>query len=293
MLDRQTAKVLLTILVFTLVLAIVYVARTVFVIFTFAILFAYLIDPVVRFLQRHSLFFKNLRGPHILEAYLGLLILIAVAIHAMDPGLFRQVGGLIRGLPALSEQISTGEIATTIGAKYGWTDAQELRLKSFLLQHHERIRGVLENGQRVVPTAIGSLVLIPILGLFFLNDGAILADSVIQLVSTGENVEVFRSFASELNVMLQHYIKAKVILAGLSLVFWFGDDAAFGFPARIRSWRPGRSPGVHTRGRLDDISNYNRYDWSAHSFSLDLDGGIAGAMANANGLFYFAACRGA
>jgi predicted PurR-regulated permease PerM len=230
MLDRQTAKVLLTILVFTLVLAIVYVARTVFVIFTFAILFAYLIDPVVRFLQRHSLFFKNLRGPHILEAYLGLLILIAVAIHAMDPGLFRQLGGLIRGLPALSEQISTGEIATTIGAKYGWTDAQELRLKSFLLQHHERIRGVLENGQRVVPTAIGSLVLIPILGLFFLNDGAILADSVIQLVSTGENVEVFRSFASELNVMLQHYIKAKVILAGLSLVFCSVTTLLLGFP---------------------------------------------------------------
>jgi predicted PurR-regulated permease PerM len=70
MLDRRTAKVLMTILVFALALAIVYVARTVFIVFIFAILFSYLIDPVVRFLQRHSLFFKNLRGPHILEAYL-------------------------------------------------------------------------------------------------------------------------------------------------------------------------------------------------------------------------------
>jgi predicted PurR-regulated permease PerM len=146
--DRQTAKVLLTILVFALALAIVYVARTVFVVFVFSILFAYLIDPVVRFLQRHSLFFKNLRGPHILEAYLAVLILIAVAIHGLDPGFFRHAAGVIRGLPALSEEISTGEIATKIGDKYGWTDAQELRLKSFLIQHHERIRGVLENGQR-------------------------------------------------------------------------------------------------------------------------------------------------
>jgi predicted PurR-regulated permease PerM len=129
--DRQTAKVLLTILVFALALAIVYVARTVFVVFVFSILFAYLIDPVVRFLQRHSLFFKNLRGPHILEAYLALLILIAVAIHGLDPGFFRHAAGVIRGLPALSEEISTGEIATKIGDKYGWTDAQELRLKSF------------------------------------------------------------------------------------------------------------------------------------------------------------------
>jgi predicted PurR-regulated permease PerM len=166
-LDRQTAKVLLTILVFALALAIVYVARTVFVVFVFSILFAYLIDPVVRFLQRHSLFFKNLRGPHILEAYLAVLILIAVAIHGLDPGFFRHAAGVIRGLPALSEEISTGEIATKIGDKYGWTDAQELRLKSFLIQHHERIRGVLENGQRIVPSAIGSLVLIPILTLRF------------------------------------------------------------------------------------------------------------------------------
>jgi predicted PurR-regulated permease PerM len=230
MLDRRTARVLTTILVFALALAIVYVARTVFIVFIFSILFAYLIDPVVRFLQRHSLFFKNLRGPHILEAYLGLLILIAVGIHGLDPGFFRHAGGLIRGLPALSEQISTGEIATKIGDKYGWTDTQELRLKSFLIQHHERIRGVLENGQRVVPTAIGSLVLIPILALFFLSGGPILADSFIQLVSTKDNVEDLRSFASELNVMFQHYIRAKVILGILSLVFCSVTTLLLGFP---------------------------------------------------------------
>ena len=293
MLDRRTAKVLMTILVFALALAIVYVARTVFIIFIFAILFAYLIDPVVRFLQRHSLFFKNLRGPHILEVYLGLLVLIAVGIHGLDPGFFRHAGNLIRGLPALSEQISTGEIATKIGDKYGWTDAQELRLKSFLIQHHERIQGVLENGQRIVPSAIGSLVLIPILALFFLSGGPILAESVIQLVSTKDDVEDVRSFASELNVMFQHYIRAKVILGILSLVFCCGGDVAVGFPARMGAWRVGGSAGVHTRGRLDDFGDYDRYDWSAHSFSLDLDGSIAGVMANADGLFYFAACGGA
>src|ERR1700751_5222802 len=198
MFDPRTARALFTILVFGLALAIVYVARGVIIIFVFAILFAYLIDPVVRFLQRHSLFFKNLRGPHILEAYLGLLILIAVSVHGLDPGFFRHAVGLIRGLPALSEQISTGEIATKIGDKYGWTDAQELRLKSFLIQHHERIRGVLENAQRIIPTVIGSLVLIPILALFFLSGGPILAESVIQLVSTKKNVEDLRSFAREL-----------------------------------------------------------------------------------------------
>ena len=49
--DRRSANVLLTILLFAAVLAVAYVARAVIVIFCFAILFAYLIDPIVRFLH--------------------------------------------------------------------------------------------------------------------------------------------------------------------------------------------------------------------------------------------------
>lgn len=78
--DRRTVNVLFTITLFTVALAIICVARSVLVIFTFSILFAYLIDPVVRFLQRHSLLFRNLRGPHVAEVYLCLLILIPLVI---------------------------------------------------------------------------------------------------------------------------------------------------------------------------------------------------------------------
>jgi len=230
MFDPKAAKVLFTILVFMLALAIVYIARGVIIVFVFAILFAYLIDPVVRFLQRHSLFFKNLRGPHILEAYLGFLILIAVGIHAIDPAFFRHAGAFVRGVPAFSEQVSTGEVAAKLGEKYGWTDEQQARLKSFLIQHHVRIQGLLRDGQRIIPTAIGSLVLIPILALFFLNSGPLLADSVIRLVSTKDNLEQVRAFAAELNVMFQHYIRAKVILGLLSLIFCSITMLILGFP---------------------------------------------------------------
>ena len=55
----RTLDVLLTILFFAAVIAILYVARGVIVTFAFAILLAYLIDPVVRFLQNHSLFLRS------------------------------------------------------------------------------------------------------------------------------------------------------------------------------------------------------------------------------------------
>src|ERR1700734_4414725 len=108
--DRRTVDILLTILLVAVVLATVYVARGVLIVFAFAILLAYLIDPVVRFLQNHALFFRTLRGPHVLEAYLTFLICLALMGHALAPGFTSGNGKLYKAVPALVEALSTGEI---------------------------------------------------------------------------------------------------------------------------------------------------------------------------------------
>src|SRR5215831_5484672 len=112
--DRRTVRVLLTILMFAVGLAIVYIARAVIVIFAFSILFAYLIDPIVRFLQRHSLFFKNLRGPHIAEAYLALVIVAASVAYGLAPAFHRRTFKLSQ-IPVLIESLSSGEISAGTG----------------------------------------------------------------------------------------------------------------------------------------------------------------------------------
>ena len=217
--DRRTLNVLMTTLLFALALAIVYLARGIIVIFVFSILFAYLINPIVRFLQNHSLFFKNLRGPHVAEAYLALLILLGLVIYNLAPQLVPRVERLVRDSPAMMENVYSGDIAVDMGQRNGWDEAQSLRAKAFLQQHREGIRGLLESVKQFVSVAFGGIVLIPILGLFFLSDGEKLANGVIQLVSTPETYGEARALASDLNDMLQHYIRAKVILAVLSLFF--------------------------------------------------------------------------
>src|ERR1700693_5503473 len=104
--DRRTASALLTILLFAIVLAVIYVARTVIVIFAFSILFAYLINPIVRFLQRHSLFFKNLRGPHVLEAYLALIVVVVLLLHGLFPQFGKNAGQFLASIPTLTDRIS-------------------------------------------------------------------------------------------------------------------------------------------------------------------------------------------
>src|SRR5450755_2295933 len=133
--DRKASSVLLTILLFAIVLAVVYVARTVIVIFAFSILFAYLINPMVRFLQRHSLFFKNLRGPHVLEAYLALIVFIVLLSHGLFPQFRKNANQFVTALPTLTERVSSGEIANNLGNNFGWADQQADQIRIFLQRH--------------------------------------------------------------------------------------------------------------------------------------------------------------
>jgi len=228
--DRRTVNVLCTILLFTIVLAMVYVARGVLVIFTFSILFAYLIDPFVRLLQRHSLVFRNLRGPHVAEAYLCLLILIPLTIHLVAPGSLGKATKLAKQVPAFVAGISTGEIAAQIGAKYDWSEPQQQRLRSLLVQHQTSIEGMAKGWERSALSALAGLIVIPILAVFFLSNGGNMVDSLIRVVATKDDIEGLQSLAGELNSMLHHYIRAKVTLAVLSLVFFSVATLLLGFP---------------------------------------------------------------
>ena len=217
--DRRTVNILLTILLFAAVLAVAYVARAVLVIFCFSILFAYLIDPAVRFLQRHSLFLRDLRGPHVAEVYLALLITVVLLAHTLAPGTPGHTGKFLRELPTLSDRLATGEIAAEIGRNHGWDDDQTLRAKTFLVQHRSNVQNVMEAITQFATTALGAIAVIPILAIFFLSDGQRLADSVIRLVAGKNNYQRVQSLVKEVNVMLQHYIRGNVTLGALSLVY--------------------------------------------------------------------------
>jgi predicted PurR-regulated permease PerM len=99
--DRRTANVVLTILFIAGLCAVVYCARRIILIFIFAILFTYLLNPVVKFLQRHSLFFRNLRGPAVVEVYVSIVILLAIVGYSFAPGAVRNARKLLDETPVV------------------------------------------------------------------------------------------------------------------------------------------------------------------------------------------------
>ena len=231
--DRRTLNVLLTILLVAAGIAILYVARGVIITFIFAILLAYLIDPVVRFLQTHSLFFRNLRGPHVLEAYLAFLLCIVFIGHALAPGLISLNSKLLMTAPTVIEGLSTGEIAENIGQKYNWNYSEQSQLREFLIGHRDLIQKLAQNAEGFTFNAAVVSVVVPVLSIFFLAEDRRIADGFIRLLSTAENHQTLSEVADELNLGLRGYIRAKVILAGWSFAFYSTVMLLLRFPHPI------------------------------------------------------------
>src|SRR5438045_8964258 len=99
---RRTASVLFTIVVFTLLLALIYQARRPLTAFSFAILFAYLLDPLV---TRFQTCLHISRGTAVTATYLLLAITIAAFGITAGPRIVREGGRLARELPSLMENV--------------------------------------------------------------------------------------------------------------------------------------------------------------------------------------------
>ena len=234
--ERRTVDILLTTALLTAVGVAVYCARRVILMFVFAILFTYLIDPVVKFLQRHSLFFRNLRGPAVVEVYLTFVLLIAFAGYTFAPSLAASTARVLDEAPTFLNSLSSGDIASDLRGKYGWSEAQELRFRAFLSRHKQDIQSLVPTVDRYLSSAaqiFGYLLLIPILAIFFLRDGPRIVDVLIRLLFPADRHPKIHALVTELHLMLTQYIRVQLLLCLLSFVFYSAAMLVLRFPHAI------------------------------------------------------------
>jgi predicted PurR-regulated permease PerM len=232
LLDRRTANILLTILVFAGFCAAIYCSRQIILLFVLAVFFAYLINPVVKVLQRHSLFFKNLRGPAVVEVYITALILVALSAYAIAPSVATNTARMLDEIPVVLDGLTTGNIATELRVQYGWTSEQESRFRAFLARHRQNIDNLVATVDGYLANAVqvlGGLLLIPILAIFFLREGEQIADIFIRLLPSSRRSRI-RTVANELHIVLTQYIRAQVSLCFISFLFYLGVMLLLGFP---------------------------------------------------------------
>jgi predicted PurR-regulated permease PerM len=234
--ERRTVDILLTTALVTSVGVGLYCARRVILIFVFSILFTYLLDPVVKFLQRHSLFFRNLRGPAVVEVYLALVLLIALAGYWFAPRLSRNTEKVMDEVPVFLNSLSTGDIASDLRGEYGWSEAQELRFRAFLVRHKQDIQSLVPMVDHYLSNAaqiFGCLLLIPILAIFLLRDGHRIVDVLIRVLFHPDQRPKIHALAVQLHLMLTQYMRAQVLLCMLSFGFYSATMLLLRFPHAI------------------------------------------------------------
>ena len=213
--DAKTARVLSTILIFVMVIAFLRGARETLTLFLFAILFAYFVEPVVSFFQRKL----NGRMKGIAVTYFLLIGLLVAIGFALGPRVADESKGLVSTLPAFLDRIATGQIILSMGQSRGWTHERAIQIQQFFLNNRDAIRGYGAGALRDLEEPLSHiwwLILIPILSLFFLKDARAMTFQVVGLGGDPKNRSVLRGIVGDINIMLGSYIRAQLILAGLT-----------------------------------------------------------------------------
>ena len=216
--DKTTARVLATVLLFAAILAVLYLARKTFIIFLFAVFFAYLLEPVVERLQRSG---KRSRGRAILLTYIGLLLIVIALLSIFGPRVASEGQKLAQSVPRLMENFNSGRYVTMLGERRGWSTETQARIQEFIGAHQDDIiAGAQSFAKRVAEVATNALwlILIPILAIFFLKDKEAFLSHLAQSADPGREQSFIRRILKDVDVMLARYIRAQLTIAALALV---------------------------------------------------------------------------
>jgi predicted PurR-regulated permease PerM len=235
-LDDRAGNVVTTVAVFALAASIVYLARGSFFILLLSVLFAYLLDPVVTIVQRHSRLSRGSRTWAIGQVYLVAILVLGSFAYALGPQVVAQVKSLNTALPQILEALSSGRAAATLGERYGLSGAQQFRIQEWLAGHRDLLASGVERGAAsaayVAAKAIW-LFAVPILAIFLLQDRRQMADAIIQSVgSQGERTLLVR-ILRRVDTMLAKYTRAQLALSVLSFAFYAASLLLLGFPDAI------------------------------------------------------------
>jgi predicted PurR-regulated permease PerM len=217
--DSRTARVLVTVLLFALVLGFLYVARATLIAFLFAIFFAYLMSPLVAQLER---VLKG-RGRAIAVIYTLLLTLVILFFVLVGPKITHEGARLGQSLPTLISKLSSGELARQVGADHGWSKASTDFVQSFLISHQDDITQFAQRlGLRLADVAKQAWLffIVPLLSIFFLKDGRMFSEFLLSTVQSRPQREFLQNVLNDLNQMLAHFIRAQLTLAALTMVVY-------------------------------------------------------------------------
>ncbi len=233
-LDHRVARNTWTVLLILLLAAAVYLIRQTLFLFVVAIMFAYLLWPLVHFLD--SRLPGRSRAPALAIVYLLLVSILVVLGVQIGSRVASQGASLVKRVPELARR------AQEIGPQsVDFAGSESLKksivefVQSQIAQHSDELVSYLPGVGWKALSYAGSLVfliLVPILSFFFLKDAHLLQKELLGWVvdvSPGRRA-TFQGIVDDLNLLFGKYMRALLVLASTVFVAYTTFYSVAGVP---------------------------------------------------------------
>ena len=228
--DGRVLRAVWTAFLFALAAIVVYLARHTLVIFVLAIFLAHLIAPLVDRVQRYAP-----RGiSRTLSLTLVYLVLIGAALAILIPvgaKIGEEASALASRLPGALKEDPLGRFPLPL-----WLETWRPRLTEFLREQNaglgDRVLPMLREIGPGILSGLGNVVaavLIPILSFFFLKDGRLMRDAIVECFQP-QRQTLAEEILDDLHVLVAKYIRALVLLAIATFVSYSIALSALGVP---------------------------------------------------------------
>jgi predicted PurR-regulated permease PerM len=231
--DGRILRAVWTAFLFVLVVALIYLTRSVLVIFTLAIFLAHLIAPLVDWIDRLT----PRRVSHTAVLAIVYLALIGVALAVLIPvgaKIGEQASALASRLPEALKEDPLSRFPLP-----AWLETWRPRLTEFLDEQTtglgDKILPLLQRFAPGILAGLGSLaavVLIPILSFFFLKDGLLMREAIVECFHP-QRRSLAEDILADLHRLVAQYIRALVLLAMATFVAYSIMLSALGVPYSV------------------------------------------------------------
>jgi predicted PurR-regulated permease PerM len=211
--DRRAARAVWTAALVLLLMGLVYLVRRTLFVFILAVLFAYLLSPLVNLLDRFLP--TRTRTPALALAYiifLGVAVLAGIQIGSL---VVEQAHHFVKDFPDRLQ----GWQAPSPDAPPWFNNAKANAVGKIRTAITERTTDLLsalpQAGLRFITVAsdVIYVVVIPILAFFFLKDGRAIRQHFLEVLEEGPRRALLDDVLADINVLLAHYMRSLVVLS--------------------------------------------------------------------------------
>jgi predicted PurR-regulated permease PerM len=233
--DPKAARYTWSAALVLLLLATIYVIRETLIVFVIALLFAYLLYPLMDLIDRHMT--SKTRTPALAITFLLVIGILAVFGSLIGSVVANQAANLAQEAPVFLDRLSQNPAPAPQGVK-SLTSRVTGALEGQLRQHYGDIVSTLPRLSLRILSASRNLIyviIIPILSFFILRDGRGIRDSFLEMLDSGQQAakKTARDTLDDVHTLLLVYMRSLLFLCCATFISYSIVFSAMGVPYAI------------------------------------------------------------